>query len=197
MDLGHKLGEVIESSNSEFLVQCYELDAAPALGSLVKTASKGLDILGIVYLSGTHPIEPTRRVVIRGQNTSSEADIFKTNPQLVKLLCTDFRVLITGYIIGDRIYQYLPPSPASIYSFVYPCSHDDVRKFTTSMNFLNLLIDSRLQVNTDEIIAAFLRYASQVQASPQDFLVGAGKELAWLLSDDIRRLDSILKRLRQ
>ena len=196
MDLGQRIAEVIETSNPEFLAQCYELDSAPALGSMVKTKGKDGDIYAIVYLSATHPIEPNRRITARGQGSASEADVFKANPQLARLLCTDFRALVAGYARGKNMYQYLPPSPASIYSFVYQCSPDDVREFTQSLNFLNLLIDSRLQVNTDEIIAAFLRQASLAHPSPQDFLVRAGKELAWLLSRDIRRLDSILKRLK-
>ncbi len=196
MDLAKRIAEVIETSNPEFLAQCYELDSAPALGSMVKTRGKDGDIYAIVYLSATHPIEANRRVTARGRGSASEADVFKANPQLAKLLCTDFRALVAGYGKGKSIYQYLPPSPASIYSFVYACGPDDVREFTQSLNFLNLLIDSRLQVNTDEVIAAFLRQASLAHPSPQDFLVRAGKELAWLLSRDIRRLDSILKRLK-
>jgi hypothetical protein len=53
-----------------------------------------------------------------------------------------------------------------------------------------------LPIATDEVIAAFLRYASLTHQVPHDFLVKAGKELACLLSSDVRRLDSILKRLR-
>ena len=196
MDIKGKIAEIIETSNPEFLAQCYELDGAPALGSMVKTRGRDCDIYAIVYLSATHPIEPNLRVTARGQGSASEADVFKANPQLAKLLCTDFRALVAGYSKGKTVYQYLPPSPAPIYSFVYQCSPEDVRGFTQSLNFLNLLIDSRLQFNTDEIIAAFLRQASLAHASPQDFLVRAGKELAWLLSRDIRRLDSILKRLK-
>jgi hypothetical protein len=63
------------------------------------------------------------------------------------------------------------------------------------LNFLNLIIESRSTVAPDEVIAAFLRYASLTHPAPEEFLVKAGKELAWTLSNDIRRLDSILKRL--
>ncbi len=92
--------------------------------------------------------------------------------------------------------QYLPPSPAGIYAFVYTCKPEEVRLFTGSLDFLDLLIDSRLPAATDEVIAAFLRFASLTHESPQEFLIKAGKGLAWLLSNDIRRLDSLLKRLR-
>lgn len=197
MDLGLKVAEVVETSNSEFLAQCYELDGAPALGSMVRTKGKDCEIYGIVCASATHSVEPGRRIMARGRGAQSETDVFKANPQLAKLLCSDFRALVVGHGRGKAMYQYLPPSPASIYAFVYTCKSEEVRDFTKSLNFLSLLIDTRLPVATDEVIAAFLRLASQTQQEPQDFLVKAGKDLAWLLSNDIRRLDSILKRLRQ
>jgi len=196
MDLERKIAEVVETSSAEFLAQCYDLDGAPALGSMVKTGSRDYEIYGLVYTSGTHSIEPGRRIIARGQGAASVADVFKANPQLAKLLCSDFRVLVVGYSRNNTVYQYLPPSPASVYAFVSTCKAEEVRMFTQSLNFLNLLIDSRLPIATDEVSAAFLRYASQTHQAPQEFLVKAGKELAWLLSNDIRRLDSILKRLR-
>jgi hypothetical protein len=197
MDLEQKIAEVIETSNQEFLAQCHELEGVPPLGSMVRTRGKDCDIYGIVYYSATHSIEPGRRIIARGHNAVSDEDVFKANPQLARLLCSDFKALVIGYLSDGAIRQYLPPTPAPVYAFVYMSSDDEVRQFTQSLNFLNLLLDSRLPVATDEVIAAFLRYASRTHPSPQDFLIKAGKELAWLLSNDIRRLDSILKRLSQ
>jgi hypothetical protein len=197
MDLKQRIAEVVETSNAEFMAQCYDLEGAPGLGSMVKTKSKDCDIYAILYSSSTHGIDPNRRIIARGQNADSEADIYRANPQLSKLLCTDFRALIVGYGKDKAMFQYLPPSPASIYAFVYPCDMHEVREFTQSLNFLSLLTDARLSVSPDEVITAFLRYASQSHSSPDDFLVKAGKEIAWLLSNDIRRLDSILKRMQK
>ena len=191
-----KIGEVVETSNSEFLAQCYDLDGVPPLGSMVKTRSKGSEIFGIVYVSATHSIDPGRRIIARGKTASSESDVFKHNPQLAKLLVSDFKALVVGYSGDKGVYQFLPPSPASIYAFVQACTPVEVNEFTQSLNFLNLMIESRLTVSPDEVIAAFLRYASRTHPEPEEFLVKAGKELAWTLSNDIRRLDSILKRLR-
>ncbi len=143
MDLEQKIGEVIETSNSEFLAECYDLDNVPPLGSMVKTKGKGCEIFGIVYVSATHSIEPGRRIAARGKSAKSEADVFKANPQLAKLLCSDFKALVVGHSQDKAVYQYLPPSPASIYSFVYTCSPAEVKQFTQSLNFLNLMIESR------------------------------------------------------
>lgn len=197
MDIEQKIAEVIETSNPEFTAQCYELEGVPALGSMVRTRGRDCDIYGIVYYSATHSIEPGRRIIARGQNASSDRDVFKSNPQLAKLLVSDFKALVVGYNSGGEIKQYLPPSPASVYAFVYNSNADEVRQFTQMLNFLNLLLDSRLPMATDEVVAAFLRLASRTHPDAKEFLVRAGKELAWLLSNDIRRLDSILKRLSQ
>ncbi len=197
MDLEQKIGEVIETSNSEFVTQCYKLDDPPSLGSMVRTHAKEYTIYGVVYYSATHSIEPGRRITVRGHLAETEEEVFKANPQLSKLLCTDFKALVIGYVHENAVRQYLPPFPASIYAFVYNANHEEVRRLTQSLNFLNLLLGSSLQVMMDDIIAAFLRYASRAHESPHDFLIKAGKELAWLLSDDIRRLDSILKRINQ
>ena len=196
MDLSQKIGEVIETSNSDFLAQCYELDGVPPLGSMVKTGGKGCQIYGIVCLSATHSIEQGRRITVRGKSAASQAEVLSANPQLAKLLCSDFKALVVGHSGDEKlIRQYLPPSPVPIYAFVYGCTADEVKKFTQSLNFLSLMIESRLTPFPDEVIAAFLRHSSRTHDDPEEFLIRAGKELAWALSNDIRRLDSILKRL--
>ncbi len=77
MDLDKQIAEVIETSNSEFLAQCYELDGVPAFGSMVKTRSRDCEIYALVCASGTHSIEQGRRIVARGQGAASPAEVFK------------------------------------------------------------------------------------------------------------------------
>jgi len=196
MDTGNKVAEVIEASSAEFTAQCYRLDQSPPLGSLVKTQDSLGEIYGVVYNAETHSLDPVRRVIARGENLESEKDIFRANPQLTRLLSTDFKVMVVGHAQGKSLYHYLPPKPVSIHSFVYTCSLEEVRTFTRSLDFLSLLVDVRLSISVDEITAACIRYASQAHSDSQAFLVKAGKELAFLLSSDTRRLNSLLKRLK-
>jgi hypothetical protein len=196
MDIEVRVAEVIEASSAEFMAQCYKLDQAPPLGSLVKTKDKHLEIYGVVYNVETHSLDPGRRVVARGENMKSEDEIFRVNPQLARLLSTDFKVLVVGHVQGKSLYHYLPPKPASIHGFVYTCRLEEVRAFTQSLDFLSLLVDVRLPIPGDEVTAACLRYASQAHPDPQVFLVKAGKELACMLSSDAKRLNSLLKRIR-
>ena len=116
-------------------------------------------------------------------------------PQLEKLLITDFKVLILGYSRDGNIYHFLPPQPSQIHGFIYLCNDKEVTDFTESLNCLSLLAEAKIDISIDEIIAAFLRYASGYHKDPREFLVGASKELVWIYGGDVRRLNSLLKRL--
>jgi hypothetical protein len=180
----------------DFTAQCYKLNFAPQLGSLVKTRlGDNGEIYGVVYLVETHGLEPGRRVFIRGDKLDSEDEIYKVNPQLEKLLVTDFNVLVLGYSLDGNIYHFLPPQPSPVHSFVYVCDDSDMVNFTSSLNCLALLAEARIPVSVDEIMATFIRNVSRYHENPREFLVRAGKELVWIYGSDVRRLNSLLKRL--
>jgi len=187
----NKIAEVIEASTTQFVAQCYELYELPPLGSLVKTG----DIYGIVANATTTSLEPGRKPIARGKDEASEEEIYRASPQLLKLLRSEFEVMVVGHKEGDRLCHYLPPSPARIHGFVYLCAPEEVQKFSQSLGFLNILINTHLPVPADELIAAALRQMSQAHEDRQAFLVSAGKELAVLLSSDFNQLKSILGRL--
>ncbi len=170
MDKAQRAGEVIEASTIDFVAQCYELYQSPPLGSLVKTIDTPvelygtpMELYGMVYNATTTSIEPGRRPIARGKDEPSEEEIYRSSPQLLKLLRSEFSALVVGHRQGDKLYQYLPPKPARIHSFVYPCTPGEVKEFSRSFNFLNILINARLPVSADELIAASLRQMSQVQ----------------------------------
>jgi len=191
-----RVGEVIEASTTEFVTQCYELYQLPPLGSLVKTRDQEVELYGIVYYAATTSLEPGRRPIARGKDEDSEEAIYRSNPQLLKLLRSEFSALVVGHRQDGKFYHYLPPKPARIHSFVYLCSPDEVKEFGQSFDFLNMLINAHLPVPIDELIAACLRQMSKVYEDRQAFLVAAGKELAILLSGEFNQLKAILGRIR-
>jgi hypothetical protein len=103
---------------------------------------------------------------------------------------------VVGHRQGDKLFQYLPPKPARIHGFVYLCRPEEVMEFSQSLDFLNILLNARLPVATDELIAATLRQMGQAQAEPHNFLVAAGKELAILLGSQLNQLKAILGRIK-
>jgi hypothetical protein len=195
-ELADRVGEVIEASTTDFVAQCYELYQSPPLGSLVKTRDQEVELYGIVYNATTTSLEPGRRPIARGKDEASEEEIYRSSPQLLKLLKSEFGVVVVGHRQGGKLYHYLPPNPARIHGFVYLCSLEEVREFSQSFDFLNILINTHLPVSMDELVAATLREMSQAYEDPRSFLVAAGKELAILLSGQFNQLKAILGRLK-
>ncbi len=195
-ELSDRVGEVIEASATDFVAQCYELYQSPPLGSLVKTRDQEVELYGIVYNATTTSLEPGRRPIARGKDEASEEEVYKSSPQLLKLLRSEFGVVVVGHRQNDKLYHYLPPSPARIHGFVYLCSLEEVKEFSQSLAFLNILINTHLPVSVDELVAAALRQMSQAHEDPHTFLVAAGKELAILLSGQFNQLKAILGRLK-
>jgi len=197
MDEMQRVGEVIEASTTDFMAQCYELYQSPPLGSLVKTTDLPVELYGIVYNATTTSLEPGRRPIARGKDEASEEEIYKSSPQLLQLLRSEFSSLVVGYRENEKLYHYLPPKPARIHGFVHLCPSDEVKEFSQSFDFLNMLINTHLPVPADELIAACLRQMSRVYEDPDHFLVAAGKELAILLSGNFNQLKAILGRIKQ
>ncbi len=186
-----KIAEVIEASSAQFTAQSYELYALPPLGSLVRAG----EIYAVVCHAATGGIEPGRRPIARGRDEPSEDAIYQSSPQLAKLLRSEFTAVVVGHKSGDKIYQYLPPQPARIHSFAYLCQPDEIKEFSRSFGFLNILTNAALPVPPEEVIAAALRQMAEAQDDSRAFLVAAGKELANLLSTDFIKLKNILGRL--
>jgi hypothetical protein len=193
-----RVGEVIETCTTGFVAQCYELYQSPALGSLVKTAGDSKeDIYGVVYNASTGGVEPGRRPIARGKDEVNEDEVYRSSPQLFKLLKSDFNILVIGFKKDNQIFQYLPSKPARLHSFVYSCEPEEVQIFSRSFDFLNILLKSRLDIPAEELVGAVVRRMSLVQGDQKrPFLVAAGKELAALLSQDYNQLKAILKGLK-
>ncbi len=195
-DEAQRVGEVIEAGTTDFVAQCYELYQSPPLGSLVKTRDLPVELYGVVYNAATTSLEPGRRPIARGKDEASEEEIYRSNPQLLQLLRSEFSALVVGHRQGDKLYHYLPPQPARIHGFVYLCPPEEVKEFSQSFDFLNILISAHLPVSVDELVAACLRQMSQVHEDRHAFLVAAGKELAILLSGQFNQFKAILERIR-
>jgi hypothetical protein len=191
-----RAGEIIEASTTDFVAQCYELYKIPPLGSLVKTNNMSVELYGIVYHATTGSLEPGRRPIARGKDEATEEAIYSANPQLSQLLSSEFSALVVGHKQDDKLHQYLPPAPARIHGFVYLCSPEEVKEFSQSLDFLNILLNAHLPVSTEELVAAALRRMGGAREDPDTFLVAAGKELAVLLGGEFNRLKAILGRIK-
>jgi len=153
-----------------------------------------VEIYGVVCEATTTSIEPGRRPIARGSEEAEEEDIYRSSPQLAKLLRTDFSALVVGHRQGAKLHHYLPPRPARIHSFVYLCDTEEIQEFSQCFDFLSILVGAGGEA--DELIAASLRQAAVAHQDPRVFLIRAGKELAVLLGGETNRLNNILRRIR-
>ncbi len=188
-----RMGEVVEASSTSFSAQCFKLYEAPPLGSLVRAGSP--PIFAVVGGVNTQPLDPTRPVLARGESAETEEQVFHDNPQLARLFTTRFQALIAGHAGGDGdCKQYLPPLPPPVHSFVYACSPDEVTRFTARLDFLSLLLASGLPA-ADEVAGACLRQVAAARADGPAFLSWAGRALAAQLSNDLPRLNTVLRKI--
>lgn len=187
-----RLGEVVETSTTGFVAQCYELYGAPPLGALVKSGGP-YPAYGVVHQVDTQGIDPTRRPVARGQDEATEEDVYRSNPQLAHLLRTDFQAVVVGHMVEGEIRYHLPPTPPPIYAFVHLCSTEEVQLFTANPAFLRPLATSSITA-LEEVVAACLRYTAPMQEDTEKFLTGVGKQLAGFFPGDFRRVETILQR---
>ena len=192
-DVVERVGEVVEASTTGFAAQCYRLYEAPPLGSLVRSGDDS-PVYGVVYEVATRSMDPARRPIARGQDEDTEEDVYLSNPQLTRLLLTEFRSLVVGHQFNGHVRRYLAPVPPRIHSFVYRCASDEMKTFSSSLDFIPILLAAPIDA-TDDVIAAFLRQASGCHPEPERFLIDAGKELAVLFGGQFQRLTSVLRRL--
>lgn len=190
-----RFGEVIEASTTGFRAQCYELYEAPPLGSLVRTGDESA-VYGIVHEVATSSMDPGRHPIARGRDEETEEAVYASNPQLIRLLVTEASLVVVGYRASGEVLRHLPPLPPRIHSFVHRCAGEELREFAALLELLlPTLLASPVIVAQDDVVAAFLREASSSHPDPQQYLLDAGRELARTLSNDVRRLNNVLKRL--
>ena len=133
-----RVAEVVEASTIEFTAQCYQLYDAPPLGSLVRCGDDNA-VFGIVFEVATRSMDPTRRPIARGRDEETEEAVYLNNPQITRLLLTDFRSAVVGHRSDGDLRRFLAPLPPRIHSFVYRCSDEELRGFSDSLDFMPIL----------------------------------------------------------
>lgn len=123
---GTHIGEVIETSTTQFVAQCLEPEdlnfpSMPPFGSWVKSFDEesGNKIFAVVTNVTTAPIDSVHKARALGL---SLAELRQQQPQIFAMLKTEFQAAIVGFETppdpqqngfnpGEgKIYQYLPPA---------------------------------------------------------------------------------------
>lgn len=188
-----RIGEVIAANTTSFalaLASEFGSELPVRFGSLVKTESNGLKILGVISMIERAPAEPNRKVAPHGKPKET---LRREMPQVFELLQTECRALVVGYASANALTQSLPPAPPDLHDFVYLATElEQDEFFAKSPAFLRIILNSH-DAMPDELIVALLR--NHLPRLPRPRLIDIGKELSYLLAHDHRRLESILTRV--
>ena len=189
-----RIGEVVEAPSTTFVAQCYQLNGAPPLGSLVRTGDPAIQ--GVVYRVVTEPLDASRPVLARGESAVTEEEVFRANPQLERLLTSRFEVLILGHHARGVDFPVLPPLPPRVHAFVYACSLEETVRLAESPGWLRTLLSSNIPA-ADQVAAACLRGAAVSAPEPEKFLLQACREIAGELAGDWPRVNAILRMVKE
>jgi len=101
---------------------------------------------------------------------------------------------VVGYADSSgNIRHWLPPYPASMHYSVVQCPPEELVRFTERHDYLaSVLADAEGSI---ELVAAAIRESAAVRNDALDYLLGAGRAVAALLSADYQRLLLILQRI--
>jgi hypothetical protein len=195
-NLAGRFGEVVEASIEQLIGQCHQLYEAPSLGALVRA---GDGVFGVASGIATSALDPSRRVIARGHDAASEAEVYAAHPQLEKLLRTDVTITVVGHReAAGPVRQYLPAQPPRIHTFLYQTTPAEIAQFFgsaqhPSLDFVPLLVG--WGGAADDVLAAVLRQAAPAFDDPRTFLIEASKAVAVALAGDTARINAIVRRL--
>jgi hypothetical protein len=168
----------------------------PAFGSFVwaEGLAPGSTVYGLIYDVSVEDDHFIRHFI--GADTPEEVILGMRENRQVPI---EVSVLAVGCSDGDdenNIRHCLPAQPPVTLDWLYQCSDEEVRTFTTRFDYFRLVLEAR-EVPADELLAASLRTAAAAQPEHEReaFLIEAGRELARLLAGDPVRLEGLLRRL--
>lgn len=188
-----RLGEVIETSTSEFWAESVRLNDHPPFGSIVSAdMPDGSTTYGVVSFGQTGGLDPTRRAVRRGDDHLSDDAIYQRHPQLELVLRTTFRVTSVGYSSAGRIRHILPPSPVPLHYSVVACDRDTVTEFTRLPAYFPALLRNHGDITGEDLVAAHLIWTDRLLNDNHIWLSIAVRQIASLLKRDYDRLTVIL-----
>ncbi len=190
-----RVGRVLRASSRGFVIGCRVMTPAiPAFGSFVRAdgLAPGSAIYGLIYDVSVED-DPFVRQFIGADPTDEIVQDQRENRQVP----IEVSVLAVGCGDDETIHHRLPPQPPVTLDWLYQCSDEEVRAFTARFDYFRLVLDAR-HAPADELLATSLRAgaAARPEREREDFLVGAGRELARLLAGDPVRLEGLLRRLR-
>lgn len=192
------VGRVLRASTTGFDcgTRSNKIDDRHSFGSFVKVpVSDDGDIcaIGVIYAIRIDD-DPLARELVMASSIDSMIMMDQRDNRMVPV---EICAVNIGFQYGQSFFHTLPPRPPLSLSEVTLCDASEVYAFTQSCDYFQLILGAN-DVPRDELMASALRYASFAypESERYDFLVTCGRQLATLLSNDLKRLSRVLTLIR-
>lgn len=204
------IGRVLRASTSGFDcgIHSNKIDERHSFGAFVKVivARGGAQAIGLIHAIKIVD-DPLVRELVMSANIDNSTLMDQRDNRMVPV---ETCVINVGYMLADgTMIHSLPPRPPLSLTEVELCTVEEICQFTARYDFFRLVLNAS-EVSPDDLLATSLAYAADChyalsshregeQMAMQrryDFMVGAGRELARLLANDVRRLSHILELIR-
>jgi len=159
---------------------------------LAEAQQGGSQVIGLIYDISIQDDEFARQMAA---TETAPAEVL-ADGQANRQVPVEFSALAVGYRVGEAFHQHLPPQPPLTLAPIYRMTPEDVRAFTTTFDFLPLVL-STPQLPADHLLAAALQTASEARpaAERRPFLIDAGRACARLMAGDLPQLQNLLRLL--
>lgn len=166
----------------------------PVFGGFCKApAQQGKSyVIGLIYNISIEDDELTRQMAASDYPLQEEL----ADQQYLRQIPVEYEVLAIGFQTEGEFYYALPPQPPLALAPIQPMTKEEILQFTQKFNFIPIIL-SAPSLPVDDLLATSLRSAASVRADHEKaaFLIQAGKFCARLLSDDLTRLDNLIRNL--
>ncbi|OGO19300.1 MAG: hypothetical protein A2Z14_03670 [Chloroflexi bacterium RBG_16_48_8] len=166
----------------------------PIFGGFCKAkAQQGKShVIGAIYNISIEDDEFTRQMAATERPIEEEL----VDQQFLRQIPVEYGVLSIGYRANDQFIYALPPQPPLALAPIQVMTSEEIIDFTRQLNFIPLILSAD-NLPADDLLAACLKNAASIRKGPEQtsFLLEAGRYCARLLSDDLNRLENVLRNL--
>jgi len=189
------VGEVIESSLSLAIGQCWQWDNLPTFASLVQIENNNQRIFGCVTDIRTESSDPSRKPFAYGK---TEEELLAEQPQIFELLKSTFTIQIIGYqeSITKTLFFQVPPQPCKIHSFIKPVDENTFAEIVSHPESLSLLFSfCDNPTRLEELLLALLCTMHKKNLLTKDFFRSFYESFAILNNNNYKRVKVFFERL--
>lgn len=183
-------GRLLRSNTLSCVVGCSVRQTdAPEFGQMVRIPLEdGVTIYGLVHDIHIDDDGLVRQIVTA---PAVRAEVIEDNRRN-RNMPVEMSVLFIGYARQEAIFYTLPPHPPLSLDAIYPCSEEEIRRFTAQGRFGYLRhLFRNPELPADDLLTAHFKQIQQACGSSLDEAVL--NEVIALLKDDYPRLTTVLK----